>query len=48
MKKFVTGSKETGIDANGIKFPEGELEFEIRVKDSGQIESYEIIKTRIN
>ena len=27
--------KETRIDANEIKFPEGEHEFEIRIKDCG-------------
>jgi hypothetical protein len=40
--------KETRIDANGIKFPEGEHEFEIRIKDREQMESSEIIKIRIN
>ncbi len=40
--------KETRIDANGIKFPEGEHEFEIRIKDSDQMESSEIIKIKVN
>ena len=40
--------KETHIDANGIKFPEGEHEFEIRIKDREQMESSETIKIRIN
>ncbi|KMP11078.1 hypothetical protein UR09_04445 [Candidatus Nitromaritima sp. SCGC AAA799-A02] len=40
--------KETHIDANGIKFPEGEHEFEIRIKDNGQMESSEIIKIKVN
>ena len=39
---------ETRIDANGIKFPEGEHEFEIRIKDSEQMESSEIIKIKVN
>ena len=39
---------ETRIDANGIKFPEGEHEFEIRIKDSDQMESSEIIKIKVN
>jgi hypothetical protein len=40
--------KETRIDANGIKFPEGEHEFEIRIKDNEQMESSEIIKIKVN
>ena len=40
--------KETHIDANGIKFPEGEHEFEIRIKDNEQMESSEIIKIKVN
>ncbi len=40
--------KETRIDANGIKFPEGEHEFEIRIKYSDQMESSEIIKIKVN
>jgi hypothetical protein len=40
--------KETRIDANGIKFPEGEHEFEIRIKDSEQMESSEIIKIKVH
>jgi hypothetical protein len=40
--------KETRIDANGIKFPEGEHEFEIRIKDSEQMESSEVIKIKVN
>jgi hypothetical protein len=40
--------KETRIDANGVKFPEGEHEFEIRIKDNEQMESSEIIKIKVN
>ena len=40
--------KETRIDANGIKFPEGEHEFEIRIKDRDQMESSEIVKIKVN
>jgi hypothetical protein len=40
--------KETRIDANGIKFPEGEHEFEIRIKDNEQMESSEIFKIKVN
>jgi hypothetical protein len=40
--------KETRIDANGIKFPEGEHEFEIRIKDNEQMESSEIVKIKVN
>jgi len=40
--------KETRIDANGIKFPEGEHEFEIRIKDYEQMESSEIFKIKVN
>ena len=40
--------KETRIDANGIKFPEGEHEFEIRIKDREQMESSEVIKIKVN
>ena len=40
--------KETWIDANGIKFPEGEHEFEIRIKDIEQMESSEIFKIKVN
>jgi hypothetical protein len=39
---------ETRIDANGINFSEREHEFEIRIKDSGQMESSEIIKIKVN
>jgi hypothetical protein len=40
--------KETRIDANGIKFPQGEHEFEIRIKDGEQMESSEVIKIKVN
>ena len=40
--------KENHIDANGIKFPEGKHEFEIRIKDNEQMESSEIIKIKVN
>lgn len=40
--------KETQIDANGIKFPEGEHEFEIRIKDNEQMESSETFKLKVN
>jgi hypothetical protein len=39
--------KETRIDANGIKFPEGEHEFEIRIKDREEMESSEVIKIKV-
>ena len=40
--------KQTRIDANGIKFPEGEHEFEIRIKDNEQMESSEIFRIKVN
>ena len=40
--------KETRIDANGINFPEGEHEFEIRIKDTNELESNEIFKIKVN
>ena len=40
--------KETRIDANGIKFPEGKHEFEIRIKDTNELESNEIFKIKVN
>jgi len=40
--------KETRIDANGIKFPEGEHEFEIRIKDNEEMESSEIFKIKVD
>ncbi|MBT3509968.1 MAG: hypothetical protein HN472_10560 [Nitrospina sp.] len=40
--------KETRIDANGINFPEGEHEFEIRIKDTNKLESNEIFKIKVN
>ena len=40
--------KETLIDANGIMFPEGEHEFEVRIKDTEQMESSEIFKIKVN
>ena len=40
--------KKTIIDANGIMFPEGEHEFEIRIKDYEQMESSEIFKIKVN
>ena len=40
--------KETRIDANGIHFPEGEHEFEIRIKDTNELESNEIFKIKVN
>jgi hypothetical protein len=40
--------KETRIDANGIKFPEGEHEFEIRIKDREEMESSEVIRIKVN
>ena len=39
---------ETRIDANGIKFPKGEHEFEIRIKDNEEMESSEIFKIKVN
>ena len=40
--------KETRIDANGINFPEGEHEFEIRIKDTNDLESNEVFKIKVN
>ena len=40
--------KKTLIDANGIMFPEGEHEFEVRIKDTEQMESSEIFKIQVN
>ena len=40
--------KETRIDANGINFPEGEHEFEIRIKYTNELESNEIFKINVN
>ena len=40
--------KENRIDANGINFPEGEHEFEIRIKDTNELESNEIFKIKVN
>ena len=40
--------KKTLIDANGIMFPEGEHEFEVRIKDAEQMESSEIFKIKVN
>lgn len=40
--------RETRIDANGIKFPGGEHEFEIRIKDNEEMESSKIIKIKVN
>ena len=40
--------KETRIDANGINFPEGEHEFEIRIKDTNELESNELFKIKVN
>ena len=40
--------KKTLIDANGIMFPEGEHEFEVRIKDTEELESSEIFKIKVN
>ena len=40
--------KETRIDVNGIMFPAGEHEFEIRIKDTNELESNEIFKIKVN
>ena len=40
--------KKTIIDANGIMFPEGEHEFEVRIKDTEELESSEIFKIKVN
>ena len=40
--------KDTRIDANGIKFPEGENEFEIRIKDKEGVASAKIFKINLN
>ena len=39
--------KETRIDANGIKFPEGKHEFEIRIKDKEKMGSAQIFKIKV-
>ncbi len=39
--------KETRVDANGVKFPEGEHEFEIRIKDKAEMESIEIFTFKV-
>ena len=39
---------ETRIDANGIKFPEGEHEFEIRIRDREGMASAKIFKINLN
>ena len=40
--------KKTLIDANGIRFPEGEHEFEVRIKDTEELESSETFKIKVN
>ena len=40
--------KKTLIDANGIMFPEGEHEFQVRIKDIEDIESAKIFKVKAN
>ena len=40
--------KKTLIDANGIMFPEGEHEFEVRIKDTEELESSETFKIKVN
>ena len=40
--------RETRIDAQGIMFPQGEHEFEIRIKDTNELESNEIFKINVN
>ena len=39
---------KTLIDANGIKFPEGKHEFEIRIKDIEDIESTKTFSVKVN
>ena len=39
--------KETRIDANGIMFPEGEHEFEVRIKDKAEMGSAKIFKVKV-
>ena len=39
--------KKTLIDANGIMFPEGEHEFEVRIKDIEDIGSAKIFKVKV-
>ena len=39
--------KETRIDANGIMFPEGEHEFEVRIKDIEDTGSAKIFKVKV-
>ena len=40
--------KKTIIDANGIMFPEGEHEFEVRIKDTEELESNKVFKIKVN
>ena len=40
--------KKTIIDANGIMFPEGEHAFEVRIKDTEELESSETFKIKVN
>ena len=40
--------KKTLIDANGIMFPEVEHEFEVRIKDTEELESSETFKIKVN
>ena len=40
--------KETRIDANGIMFPEGEHEFEVRIKDIEDMGSAKVFKVKVN
>ena len=40
--------KETRIDANGVMFPEGEHEFEVRIKDIEDMGSTKVFKVKVN
>ena len=40
--------KETRIDANGVMFPEGEHEFEVRIKDIEDMGSAKVFKVKVN
>ena len=44
LQSYIKGNQ---IDAHGVKFPEGDHKFEIRVKDRNLIESTKIISIRV-
>ena len=44
LQSYIKGNQ---IDAHGVKFPEGDHKFEIRVKDQDQVESSKIISIHV-